>query len=130
MTATPETTDTITIDMGARSFLTVTAHPTATDGLVVHGKGPFGDEWRLTHKQSANTLGEFLDYKDAQKAAAALRGVTDWTAGPEALQDERLVWAAIDAIEEAGGRFLFRPGGLGERVAEERAAHLDAQESA
>lgn len=121
MTAPAETTDTITFDSGTGSALTVTAHPTATPGLVVHDRGPFGDEWRLTHHLTTNTLGEFDTYDEAQDAAAALRDVADWTAGPEALQDEALIWKAIDAIEEAGGRFLCRKGGLGERVAATRA---------
>lgn len=117
-------TDTITLDCGAGSTLTVTVHPTATPGLVVHDRGPFGNEWRLTHQQSGNALGEFLEYQDAQDAATALSDVAEWAAGPESLQNERVIWQAIDAIENAGGRFLCRKGGLGEQVAEKRAAYL------
>lgn len=117
-------TDTITIDFGAGATMTVTAHPTATPGLIVHGQGLFGDEWRLTHHQSTNTLGEFDDFREAQDAATALQGLTDWTGSPTALQDEAVIWKVIDAIEYAGGRFLCRRGGLGERVAAKRTAYL------
>ncbi|MET8585674.1 hypothetical protein ABZX39_33125 [Streptomyces collinus] len=127
MTTTPET---ITIDCGPGSSLTVTAHPTATPGLIVHGLGPFGDEWRLTHRQSTNFLGEFDSYQEAQDAASDLKGVVDWTAGPEALQDEWVIWQAIDAIELSGGRFLCRKGGLGERVQEKRARVHEQQAGA
>jgi hypothetical protein len=118
------TTSTITLDCGAGATMTVTAFPTVTPGLVVHDRGAFGDEWRLTHHESTNALGEFANRVDAEAAASALRDVADWTAGPQALQDERVIWQAIDAIEYAGGRFLCRPGGLGERVARKRDAYL------
>lgn len=128
MTAAPEIPSTITIDCGAGSTMTVTAHPTATPGLVVHGLGLFGDRWRLTHQPSTAFLGEFDEYDDAQEAAAALSGVANWSGGPEGLQDEQVIWSAIDAIVAAGGRFLCRSGGLGERVAKRRAAYLEAQD--
>jgi hypothetical protein len=118
--------DTITLDMGAGSTMTVTAHPTTTPGLIVHGLAIFGDQWRIAHQQSTNMLGEFDDYQEAQTAATALQGVADWTAGPEAFQDEQVIWQAIDAIENAGGRFLCRKGGLGEQVQAKRAAYLTA----
>jgi hypothetical protein len=124
MTTTP---DTITLDCGAGATMTATAYLTVAPGLVVHDRGLIGDGWRLTHQQSTNALGEFDDYQDAQDAAASLQGVADWTAGPQALQDERVIWQAIDAIEYAGGRFLCRKGGLGERVAAKRAAYLSTQ---
>jgi hypothetical protein len=57
---------------------------------------------------------------------AGLQQVADWTAGPEAFQDERVIWKAIDAIENVGGRFLCRKGGLGEQVQAKRAAYLTA----
>lgn len=122
-------TDTITFSLGASSMMTVTAHPTATPGLIVHDQGLFGDKWRITHRASGCHLGEFDedDYRQAQAAAAALKDVADWTAGPEALQDERVIWKAIDAIEAAGGTFLPREGGLGEQVAAKRRAHLAAE---
>jgi hypothetical protein len=126
MTTTP---DTITLPIGGGGTLTVTAHTTGTPGLIVHDHGPFGDAWRLTHQQSKNTLGEFDDIQDAQEAGHALFGVTDWTAGPEALQDERVIWKAIDAVENAGGRFLCRKGGLGEQVAVKRISYLAAKEN-
>ncbi|MGV9278113.1 hypothetical protein [Streptomyces griseosporeus] len=122
------TRETITIDCGAGSTMTVTAHPTTTPGLIVHDLGLFGDQYRLTHRQSTSMLGEFDSYLDAQDAAEALHGVADWTGGPEALQDEQVIWTAIDAIENAGGRFLCRKGGLGERVAAKRAAYLAARD--
>jgi hypothetical protein len=117
--------DTITFRRNG-STMTVTAHPTATAGLIVHDQGLFGDEWRLTHEASGHTLGEFAadEFEQAQDAAAALNGVTDWTGAPTALQDERVIWRAIDAIENAGGRFLARRGGLGEQVAAKRTAYL------
>ncbi|MEV8248135.1 hypothetical protein AB0R01_30830 [Streptomyces rochei] len=118
---------TITLDHGNGSTTTVTAHPTTTPGLVVHDRGPFGNEWRLTHYQSSNALGEFDSYVDAQDAAEALYGVADWTAGPEELQSELVIWKAIDAVENCNGRFLCRKGGLGEQVAGKRAAYLAAQ---
>jgi hypothetical protein len=118
---------TITLPIGAGSTMTVTAHPTAAPGLVVHDLGLFGDQWRLTHEQSAHMLGGFADYQAAQAAAADLAGAADWTSGPEALQDEQLIWKAIDAIETAGGTFLARRGGLGERVAAKRKAFLTAK---
>lgn len=121
-------TDMISISMGAGATMTVTAHPTATPGLVVHDKGLFGDEWRLTHQASSNTLGEFDDFAQAQVAAATLAEVANWTGGPASLQDEALIWKAIDAIEEAGGRFLCRKGGLGEGVAAKRLAHLAGED--
>ncbi|MFI8792635.1 hypothetical protein [Streptomyces sp. NPDC055105] len=117
-------TDTITISCAAGATTTVTAHPTATPGLIVHTQGLVGDTWRLTHQQSTHTLGEFDDFREAQDAASALAGVTDWTAGSKALQDERVIWRAIEAIEYAGGRFLCRRGGLGEQVAAKRQAAL------
>lgn len=122
-------TDRITFSIGAGGTMTVTAYPTATPGLVVHDQGLFGDKWRLTHEASGGHLGEFDedDYRQAQDAAAALKDVADWTGGPEALQDERVIWAAIDAIEAAGGRFLPREGGLGEKVAAKRRTYLAAK---
>ncbi|MGW2740537.1 hypothetical protein ACWC4D_40890 [Streptomyces sp. NPDC001288] len=129
MTATPETTSTITIDCGAGSTMTVTAHPTATPGLIVHDLGIFGDKYRLTHQQSHCMLGEFDSYVDAQDAGGALNGVADWTGGPAALQDERVIWQAIDAIESVGGEFLCRKGGLGERVQAKRAEYLASRGS-
>ncbi|MFF1358691.1 hypothetical protein [Streptomyces sp. NPDC058297] len=122
-------TDSITIDLGAGASMTVTAHPTATPGLIVHDQGIFGDDWRLTHHQSTNALGEFDDFREAQDAATALQGLTDWTGSPAALQDDAVIWKAIDAIEYAGGRFLCRPGGLGERVAQKRTTYLATQGS-
>jgi hypothetical protein len=121
------TSDTITIDCGAGSTMTVTAHATTTPGLIVHGLGLFGDQYRLTHRQSTNMLGEFDTFQEALDAASDLKGVADWTAGPEALQDEWVIWQAIDAIEISGGRFLCRKGGLGERVQAKRAEHLSTQ---
>jgi hypothetical protein len=108
------------------STMTVTAHPTATAGLIVHDQGPLGGEWRLTHEASGHTMGEFAadEFEQAQDAAAALNGLADWTGSPAALQDEAVIWKAIDAIEYAGGRFLCRRGGLGERVAAKRTAYL------
>jgi hypothetical protein len=122
-------TDRITFSIGADGTMTVTAHRTATPGLVIHDQGPFGNALRITHHASGGHLGEFDegDFQQAQDAAAALKGVADWTGGAEALQDERVIWAAIDAIEAAGGRFLPREGGLGERVAAKRRAHLAAK---
>ncbi|WP_329376161.1 hypothetical protein [Streptomyces sp. NBC_01483] len=122
-------TDRITFSIGAGGTMTVTAYPTVTPGLVVHDQGLFGDKWRITHQASGGHLGEFDedDYQQAQDAAAALKDVADWTAGPTALQDETVIWKAIDAIEAAGGRFLPREGGLGEKVATERRAHLAAK---
>ena len=93
--------------------MNVTAHPTNAPGLIVHA---FGTGWRLTHQSSADALGEFTDYDAAQDAATALVGVAEWENRPESLQDERVAGEAIGAIEEAPGRFLYRPGGLGERV--------------
>ena len=121
--------ETITIDCGAGSTMTVTAHPTAKPGLIIHDLGLFGDEWRLTHHASGNALGEFDDFREAQDAATALEGLTDWTGSPAALQNESLIWKAIDAIEFAGGRFLCRRGGLGEQVAQKRAKYLATQGS-
>jgi hypothetical protein len=120
-------TDTITLDLGAGSTMTVSAYDTPTPGLIVHDYGPFGDQWRLTHEASRTALGEFQEYDDAQDAAAALCDTADWTAGPEALQDEGVIWKAIDAIENADGRFLCRKGGLGEQVAAKRTAYLTAK---
>lgn len=122
-------TDRITFSIGAGSTMTVTAHPTVTPGLVIHDQGPFGNAWRITHEASGGHLGEFDedDYRQAQDAAAALKDVADWTAGPAALQDEKVIWKAIDAIEAAGGRFLPREGGLGERVAAKRRTYLAAK---
>ncbi|MGW8702867.1 hypothetical protein ACWGOK_39180 [Streptomyces eurythermus] len=119
--------DSITIDCGAGATMTVTAHPTTTPGLIVHGLGPLSDKWRLTHQQSGSALGEFRKYQDAQDAAAALHKTADWTVGPEAMHGEQVLWVAIDAIEAAGGRFLYRPGGFGERVMEKRTVSLVAQ---
>lgn len=121
--------DSITFSLGAGSTMTVTAHSTTTPGLIVHDQGLFGDTWRLTHRPSGAHLGEFgADcYRNAQEAATALHGIADWTAGPEALQDETVIWLAIDAIENAGGTFLPREGGLGERVAAKRRAYMDAK---
>jgi hypothetical protein len=122
-------TDTITFSIGAGGTMTVTAHPTATPGLVVHDQGWFGNKWRLTHQASGGHLGEFDedDYGQAQDAAAALKDIADWTAGPEALQDEQVIWKAIDAIEAAGGAFMPREGGLGELVAAKRRSYLAAK---
>jgi hypothetical protein len=103
------------------------AYDTATPGLIVHDYGPDGDLWRLTHEASANALGGFLEYDDAQDAAAALCDVADWTADAQSLQSEQVIWKAIDAIEAAGGTFLCRKDGLGEQVAAKRAAQLEAQ---
>lgn len=117
-------TDTITLPCGTNSTMTVTAHPTATPGLIVHDLGLFGDQWRIAHQPSSCVLGEFDNFQHAQTAAAAMQDLADWTGAPTALQDEDLIWKAIDAIEDAGGRFLPRPGGIGERVAAKRAQHL------
>lgn len=120
-------TTTITLTLGAGSELTVTAYPTAAPGLVVHDYGPFGDGWRLTHAASATRLGVFDTRDQAIAAGDALVGAADWTAGPQALQDEVLIWEAIDVIEAHGGRFLCRKGGLGEKVAAQRAEQLTGQ---
>jgi hypothetical protein len=121
------TRDTITLTLGAGSSMTVTAHPTAAPGLVVHDCGLFGDQWRLTHRQSGTALGEFDEFRAAQDAASALKDVADWTAGPEALQSEDVIWKAIDAIEDHDGLFLCRKGGIGERVSAKRAADRAAK---
>jgi hypothetical protein len=122
-------TDTITFSIGAGGTMTVTAHRTATPGLVIHDQGPFGNGLRITHHASGGHLGEFDegDFQQSQDAAAALKDVADWTAGPEALQNEQVIWKAIDAIEAAGGTFMPRKGGLGEQVAAKRRSYLAAK---
>jgi hypothetical protein len=109
MTTTPETTR------------RPNTYDTPTPGLIVHDYGPDGEQWRLTHEASGQALGEFDEYDDAQNAAAALSDTADWTVGRDTLQDEGVIWKAIDAIEANEGRFICRKGGLGEQVANRRA---------
>lgn len=97
--------------------MNATTHPTNAPGLIVH---PYGTGWRLIHELSAGALGEFSSNDAAQDAATALVGVAEWAAAPESLQDERVILEVIGAVEEAGGQFLYRPGGLGERVFQDR----------
>lgn len=104
--------NTITLTAGGTA-VTTAVHSTNAPGLIVHGGA---GRWRLTHEQSLHALGEFTDYEAAQDAATGLVGVTEWESSPISLQDERVVREVLEAIEEAGGRFLYRPGGLGERV--------------
>ncbi|WP_046248084.1 hypothetical protein [Streptomyces sp. MBT28] len=95
---------------------------TDAPGLTVHHMTRAGDAWRLTHQHSGMALGEFTDYDAAQDAATALVGVAEWENDPINLQDERVIREVIEAVEEAGGRFLYRPGGLGERIFRSRHA--------
>ncbi|MFM9373211.1 hypothetical protein [Streptomyces sp. Da 82-17] len=106
----------------------VVAQRTATPGLIVHAT-PVGDGWRLAHRGTGYALGQFDRYTPALAAARSLFGVADWTAGPETLQKETVIWKVIDAIEGAGGQFLSLRGGLGEQVAAKRSRYLAAQGS-
>lgn len=115
--------DTITLSCGPGATLTVTVNKTATPGLVVHGMGPFDDTYRLSHHSGA-LLGKFDFYEAAQAAAARLKDVTDWTCPPAGLQDEAVVWKAIDAIDAEDGEFVCAANGLGARVAAKRQAAL------
>jgi hypothetical protein len=110
--------NTITLTVGGTA-VTTAVHSTNAPGLIVHGGA---GRWRLTHEQYLHALGEFTDYDAAQDAATGLVGVAEWEGSPISLQDEYVVREVIEAIEEAGGRFLYRPGGLGECVFRARQA--------
>lgn len=114
-------TDTISLDMGAGSTLTVPAHPTDAEGLIIHGLGPFSSELHLVHT-SGSLIGVFGSYGDAQAAATALVGVTDWTCSAETIRDidDSVIWRVIDEVEAAGGEFRCARGGRGEAIVKAR----------
>lgn len=113
--------DTPTADRQASSTVPL-ACVTDAPGLTIHHMTSLDGVWRLTHQHSRLPLGEFTDYDAAQDAATALVGVAEWENEPEELQDERVIREVVGAIEETGGRFLYWPGGLGERAFRSRHA--------
>ncbi|WP_327160488.1 hypothetical protein [Streptomyces zaomyceticus] len=124
-------TDTITLDMGAGSTLTVPAYETDTDGLIIHGLGPFSSELHLVHT-SGFLIGVFARFGDAQAAAKELAGVIDWTCTAETLRavDDSAIWTVIDKVEAVGGEFRAARGGRGEAIAKARLQAKQTQAAA
>lgn len=119
-------TNTITLSLGGGSKLTVGFHETETPGLIVHGMGPFDHGYRLAHHSGA-LLGKFDFYEAAQAAATRLKDVANWTCPASGLQDEAIIWKAIDAIDAEDGDFVCAPNGLGAQVYAKRRAQRAAE---